>query len=341
MNYNSTIKRGALQISGNDGYYVNLQFGCAQNTPDWQKITGPDLNNVGVYITAGNNMLVNVSGENADVSIHMVGTGFNRLVNCRADQCWGTGWIIESGNNMISNGLCENVSLEGTNLYDAFYTSGNGNLISNCWVRSIARFGAVKYPRYAFYDAVSASQVENRTRYSNCFGRGGMGEFSGVEYLGSPFTDKPIPNRSSDAAPDVTGTSLIVATGASLTGFTGSVWPGKRVTVFANATVTMTNNATSLRLAGNQSRTISNGQNATFVYYNGVWSEEGGWTSQAVYPSASAADIASATSVVNTRNKWPTRQVWDTTNNRVMVSTGSNATSAWYVVDGSASVTPA
>lgn len=64
------------------------------------------------------------------------------------------------------------------------------------------------------------------------------------------------------------------------------------------------------------------------------------WASEGI-TSDSAANIASASSQVNTRNKLAGLMVRDTTNNRVMVASGSSATSPWYVADGSASVTPA
>lgn len=54
----------------------------------------------------------------------------------------------------------------------------------------------------------------------------------------------------------------------------------------------------------------------------------------------SAANIADITNGINTTKKYRGKQVYDTTNNRVMVASGSAANAAWYVVDGSASVTP-
>jgi parallel beta-helix repeat protein len=54
-----------------------------------------------------------------------------------------------------------------------------------------------------------------------------------------------------------------------------------------------------------------------------------------------AANIASAAATINTANKYKNKLVWDTTNNRLMRASGANTTDAWYVVDGSASVTPA
>lgn len=53
-----------------------------------------------------------------------------------------------------------------------------------------------------------------------------------------------------------------------------------------------------------------------------------------------AANIASITATINTTNKFNGKLVWDTTNNRMMRSSGSTAGSLWHVIDGSLSVTP-
>lgn len=57
-------------------------------------------------------------------------------------------------------------------------------------------------------------------------------------------------------------------------------------------------------------------------------------------PSDTAANIAAKASTINTAGKFTGLFVWDATNNRLMRSSGSTDISAWYVVDGSASVTP-
>lgn len=65
------------------------------------------------------------------------------------------------------------------------------------------------------------------------------------------------------------------------------------------------------------------------------------WVSlEALNYAATAADIASAASAVNTSMKWEGMLVWDTTNNRMLRASGRGTTSAWYIVDGSGSVTP-
>jgi hypothetical protein len=56
--------------------------------------------------------------------------------------------------------------------------------------------------------------------------------------------------------------------------------------------------------------------------------------------SVTATNIASATSAINTTDKYEGLYIWDSTNNRLMRSSGSLVTSAWYVVDGSTSITP-
>ena len=54
-----------------------------------------------------------------------------------------------------------------------------------------------------------------------------------------------------------------------------------------------------------------------------------------------ATDISDAAHPLNTQIKAQGRAVFDSTNNRIMVASGGAATDAWYVADGSASVTPA
>lgn len=54
-----------------------------------------------------------------------------------------------------------------------------------------------------------------------------------------------------------------------------------------------------------------------------------------------ATDLGDATHSVNTTNKYAGLTVPDNTNNRLMITFGALATSPWYVVDGSASITPA
>lgn len=53
-----------------------------------------------------------------------------------------------------------------------------------------------------------------------------------------------------------------------------------------------------------------------------------------------ATDIADKTSSTNTVNKYEGLYIWDSTNNRLMRSSGSIDISPWWVVDGSTSVTP-
>lgn len=53
-----------------------------------------------------------------------------------------------------------------------------------------------------------------------------------------------------------------------------------------------------------------------------------------------AAQIENAAHTVNTTGKAAGRLIWDSTNNRVMVATGSAATAVWNALDGSTSITP-
>lgn len=64
-------------------------------------------------------------------------------------------------------------------------------------------------------------------------------------------------------------------------------------------------------------------------------------TAGLVLQSVAAAAIAAVGDAINTTDKVQGKVVYDTTNNRLMVADGSAAADPWYVVDGSASVTPA
>lgn len=67
----------------------------------------------------------------------------------------------------------------------------------------------------------------------------------------------------------------------------------------------------------------------------------GASSSAAIFQNYTAAQIADATNAVNTTGKASGLTVRDSTNNRLMVSSGTTPTAAWYVCDGSASVIPA
>jgi hypothetical protein len=57
-------------------------------------------------------------------------------------------------------------------------------------------------------------------------------------------------------------------------------------------------------------------------------------------PTATATQIANKTAAINTTDKYTGLMVWDTTNNRMLRAAGGTDVSAWYVIDGSATVTP-
>ena len=64
-------------------------------------------------------------------------------------------------------------------------------------------------------------------------------------------------------------------------------------------------------------------------------------TSGLVLQSVTAASIAAVANAINTASKVAGKVVFDTTNSRLMVSSGALAASPWYVADGSTFVTPA
>jgi hypothetical protein len=79
-------------------------------------------------------------------------------------------------------------------------------------------------------------------------------------------------------------------------------------------------------------------QGALFIKQTGTGNT--GWAAPGESRSASAAEIVAIGNSVNTSGKYAGRLVWDTTNNRMMRASGSTAGSVWWVIDGSASVTP-
>lgn len=105
---------------------------------------------------------------------------------------------------------------------------------------------------------------------------------------------------------------------------------------FSNAVATTVNGAATAAFNG------FNGPAVFFVYYD--YDADNfivNTNSVGSFPSTTAANIANKANIFNTQSKYVGRGVWDTTNNRLMVATGSTDVSPWYVADGSTSVTPA
>lgn len=64
-------------------------------------------------------------------------------------------------------------------------------------------------------------------------------------------------------------------------------------------------------------------------------------TSGLVLQTATLLDMADANNAINTTSKVLGKIVFDTSNNKLMIASGSTITSAWYSADGATSVTPA
>jgi hypothetical protein len=266
---------------------MNCQFGCAQNpsTGTGLGTLTTNIKNVGVYITGSNHFILSTSGENADYGFYVeAGTTLNRLTGCRGDQVWATAFLIAGNRTLLSNCLAQNMSLSGSGLYNGFEvveTTGWGGTLNNCVVSVNARFPSnspvIKYPLYAFKDGINAAQIEQRTRYNNCYGmyHPSGAEFLGNTYLGSAFDDKPIPVIDDTTTPNVSGTRFIVSQltgGSTITGFTGTVYPGKSVTILVNSTSAI-NIAHGVTVKNTTGSTITVGVNSTvtYIYWFGVW----------------------------------------------------------------------
>lgn len=77
-------------------------------------------------------------------------------------------------------------------------------------------------------------------------------------------------------------------------------------------------------------------------YYNVKFADRYFVTGYQLQPaeSVTAANIADMTAAINTQDKVAGKLIWDSDNNRMMRADGAGATDVWWVVDGSASVTP-
>jgi hypothetical protein len=142
---------------------------------------------------------------------------------------------------------------------------------------------------------------------------------------------------------DVTGTGI--AAGTTVVRVSGDV-------VILSLPLTATISSSSVTFSNTVATTVNGGATAAFngfnsaaifsVYYdfaadNFIVST----SSVGSFPSTTAANIANKANIFNTQNKYLGRGVWDTTNNRLMIATGSTDVSPWYIADGSASVIPA
>lgn len=58
------------------------------------------------------------------------------------------------------------------------------------------------------------------------------------------------------------------------------------------------------------------------------------------FPTYTAAEIADGNHEVNTTNKQAGKAVWDTTNNRLLVASGSDQIDPWQVFEPSTSIVP-
>lgn len=142
---------------------------------------------------------------------------------------------------------------------------------------------------------------------------------------------------------DVTGTGI--AAGTTVVRVSGDV-------VILSKPLTATISSSSVTFANTVATTVNGGADAKFNGFNGpavftIFYDFAAdnfiveTTSVGSFPSTTAANIANIANIFNTQSKYLGRGVWDTTNNRLMIASGSNANSPWYVADGSAFVTPA
>lgn len=133
----------------------------------------------------------------------------------------------------------------------------------------------------------------------------------------------------------------------------GSVVSGTRLTHITNAgigqTITVIFGGNTLLSNGwggvgqiltrnGSSRYPAQNEVSQFTFTGSHWMEHG--VPESLFKTATATQLGAIAASVNTNGKFAGKLVWDTTNNRMLRSSGGAATSHWHVVDGSSSIIP-
>lgn len=290
MNYGRTTRTGVFRIEGTDHQIFNNEIGSAQNwlppvtSPGagWNYITSANLYNCGYFITAANSFFLMNRAQNVDVGwwVDSTSQGMHRFSDNRGDLCWAHSFVNEAGNSVISNHFAQDVSLQGTGLYSAVKTSGQGNRYSNCHGSQVNRgYGptyAITFPSYAYEDLVSAGNVNQKNSYNNCQGAFSVAMASTNAWEGSSFKDPNLSLRlTTVGAVNANGTSMLVcahSTGGEITDFLGDT-NGKELILLpapGAAAVTVANNGRIHTKTGSAISLVS-GVPVRFIAYNGVW----------------------------------------------------------------------
>lgn len=250
---------------------------------------------------------------------------------------------------VISGNLIRGVSEQASNLDDGIqleaYIQGPV-IVNNKIERRVGESGASNY-RYGIYLGANVSNalIDGNIITEALSGR--IQDNSGTASIGrtgksqSFFTSVTTITSNETITPD-SGTVLIrTPSGASRniapSASSADLWP-KGHTIFVVNQATSDYNLVFDPSGINVS--ISRQSAAAFTYTGSGWVQLR-YSASNVMQEDSAANIASAAAAINTADKYIGKLVWDNTNNRLMRASNSTATGAWWVVDGSVSITPA
>jgi hypothetical protein len=272
------------------------------------------------------------------------------------EQCGHDGISVNGGpdathydNAVISGNLIRGVSEQTANVEDGIVLTGymqSPVIVGNKIERRVGESGAANY-RYGVNIGLNITDaLIDDNSIANALS-GAVNDASGIASIGrtgksqSFYTSVATISGDESLTPQ-TGTVLV----RTPSGATRSIIPS---TTAANLfpkghTVFIVNAATSnFNLVFDPSGinvTIARQSSAAFTYNGTTWTQLR-YSASSIQQADTAANIASAAATINTADKYIGKLVWDTTNNRLMRANGPGTTDVWWVVDGSASVTPA
>lgn len=282
--------------------------------------------------------------------------GFSGVIsNNLIEQCGHEGIQVVGGPDathydgvVISGNLIRGVSEQASNTDDGIqleaYLQGPV-IVNNKIERRVDESGATNY-RYGIYLGANVTNALIDGNIITNATSGRIQDDSGTASIGrtgksQSFYTSVATITGDEALTPETGTVLV----RTPSGATRSIIPStSAANLFPKGhTVFIINAATSnFNLVFDPSGinvTISRQSSAAFTFNGTAWVQLR-YSASSIQQADTATNIASAAATVNTADKYIGKLVWDTTNNRLMRANGSGTTDVWWIVDGSASVTP-
>lgn len=325
--------------------------------------TGYDLNGAGggfPYRTSNiaftDNLIVLTVSTQAGIYIHQGGDNITVMNNtCRGGSA-NNAFIFQTNSLRADNNVRVGTNIGGHAIASAatLVIPDYADTVAVSGTTSIT--GGIKtYSEDGFFEKVAWIEITNGgSGYTSAptvsFSGGGGSGAAATAYVGTggAITAILVTNHGSGytSAPTVSfsGGGGSGATATATVGVNNRI--GRRLTLVFSGTPKLTHaSGTNVYLNGSKDFVPASGSADTLSLigmYGTNWHEVGraSATSECYTNTATAASIAAVGNSINTLGKYAGRVVYDTTNNRLMVASGTTAAAAWYVADGSASVTP-